>query len=323
MIGAVDVIGNNLKFTHLRIVGFGTKAGRECFPMFIHVLEPSMQGPPSFGNVLVEDCVVSDPAHDNTGGLTTISVAGRPSRPLTNAVVRRCSITGLKPYFAPAQAFSAVHIENCLVADCSKAVYFEPALSWGDNLGPVLIRSNQFLNVDLGVFLSFHAAAQFDSVTMLANEIVLTGPGGAGFASCDTCDAGPSGSITNVTALNNIVRYAGWSVRPASIDFGLQSSDIHNAVFGNNVIALGTQDPLRIRPCPAGIIPPTVQPEICDSDGHTGQAVSGPTYLPCLDALPSDYRRAWFNNRDLRGELQKVRYLFFNSDGFALQQQWP
>jgi len=100
---------------------------------------------------------------------------------------------------------------------------------------------------------------------MVANEIILTGETGGGFGACDTCDAGPSGSITNVTALNNIVRYPGWSLRPAKADLGFQSSDIQNAVFGNNLIALGTKDALRIRPCPAGFIPPQVEPETATS----------------------------------------------------------
>src|SRR5206468_9674843 len=70
-IGAVAVVGNNMKFTRLKVIGFGTKATRECFVMFVSPDGPSNH-PPGFGNVIIEDCIFTDPAPDNTDGLTTI-----------------------------------------------------------------------------------------------------------------------------------------------------------------------------------------------------------------------------------------------------------
>ena len=321
MIGAITVVGNDLKFTHLKVIGFGTKAGRECFVLVIHPPQPDVRGADAFGNVLVEDCIFADPAPENTDGVTVVSVIGSPQRALTNTVIRGCTVRGLQPYFPISQAFSALDVENCTVSDCGTPVYFEPARVWGDNVGPVLIRSNKFLNVTVGVQFLFHAEAQFDSLTMLDNEIVLTGSYGAAFAACDTCDTGQSGSITNVVALNNIVRYADWSPRPQNSDVGLHYSDIHNAVFGNNVIALGTRDALRVRECPSGYIPAPVQPESCDFAVYPPPPP--PRFPACLDFLPPKYHRAWFNNRDLDGRLLIVRYSSFGSDGLAWQQQWP
>jgi len=322
-VGAVNVVGNNLKFAHLGVVGFGTKAVTECFPLGARTPPPWESGPAWFGNILVEDCVFMKPASNNTDGLTTVVVTSFPPRSLTNATVRRCTVADVKPYFTYSHGFSAIHIENCVVTNCGEAVYFEPEAGFDDNVGPVLVRSNKFVNVDNGVYLLFHPAAAFDSLACLDNEIVLNGRGGWGFQACDTCAGGPSGSITNLTALNNIVRYPDWSPRPASSDGGLFYSDIHHAVFGNNIVSIGTPNPLRVRQCPAGLIPPPPQTETCDSVAPGFPPPSNPVYSLCLDVLPTGYRRAWFNNLDLQGTLLKVRIYNTNSDGFASQQQWP
>src|SRR5207244_1879756 len=50
MIGAITVVGNDLKFTHLKVIGFGTKAGRECFVLVIHPPQPDVRGADAFGN---------------------------------------------------------------------------------------------------------------------------------------------------------------------------------------------------------------------------------------------------------------------------------
>ena len=319
MIGALCVSGSNLKFTDLKIMGFGTKAGRECFAMAI-VSGGRHRAPLAFGNVLVEDCLFTEPATKNTAGLTVLSMASNPPDTLTNAVIRRCSVMDLRPHFPLSQAFSATHVENCLVRDCNVAVYFEPDPAGIDDMGPVLIRSNVFINVDQGMSVLSHPAAQFDSITYLDNEIVLTGSNGWGFVGCDVCEPGTSGSITNVTALNNVIRYADWMPRASSQDGGLFYSDIQHAVFANNVIALGTPNALRVRPYPAGVILPPRPTEDCEGNGFTPPQIV--TYPPSLDPLRSGYRRAWFNNRNISGALLDVRMSRSGYDGLASQQQW-
>jgi len=321
MVGAIAATGNNLKFTHLKVIGFGTKAWRECFPLVIYTPLEWQAGPAAFGNVVLEDCLFSEPATHNADGLTTVTVAPFPSRTLTNAAIRRCTVSGVKPYFTYSDGFTAVQVENCQVDDCGAGIYFEPDPTQRENVGSVLIRSNVFLNVNQGVVLQFRPNAQFDSLTCVANEIVLSGVGGSGVAACDTCSVGASGSMTSLTVLNNLVRYADWSVHPENFDVGLVSSDIHNAVFGNNLIVLGTPSAIRVRPCPAGIIYPPPQMETCDFVPLPPPLP--PTYPPCLDVLPAGYRRGWFNNRDLQGNQLKVKISDSGVVGLAAQQQWP
>ncbi len=180
MIGALNATGNNLKFTHLKVVGFGTKAAKECFPLGVRTPPPGTE-PVRFGNVLIEDCVFAEPAPHNPDGLTTVVVASVFPHSLTNTIIRRCMVADVRPHFAYSHGFSAIHVENCVATNCGQAVYFEPESSLDDNVGPVLIRSNQFLKVDNGVYLHLHPAAGFDTLTCLDNEIVLNGGGRMGF----------------------------------------------------------------------------------------------------------------------------------------------
>jgi hypothetical protein len=309
---AIALGGSNMKFIDLSIVGFGTKALRECFPMFISgTANPA--SPVHLGNVLIEHCTFSEPATNNADGLTTLVCVASPPDTLTNAIIRHCTISGMRPYFGYSQGFSANHVENCVVSDCTRAVYFEPDAHL-DDLGPVLIRSNEFVNVDSAVYLTSHPGSLFDSITCLNNEIVLSGAFGWGFAACDACSPGPSASITNVTMLNNVIRYRGWLPRPQGVSGGLAYSDIRHGVFGNNVIA-------RVRSCPAGLILPPDPTEDCE--GHVFVPPGELTYLPCLDVLPAGYRRAWFNNRGLAGTLLDVRWMNSGVDRLSSQQQWP
>jgi hypothetical protein len=314
-VSAIIVGGNNLKFTHLKIVGFGTKAARECFAFYV-VPNPVPGRSNQFGNVLVEDCDLVEPATNNADALSAIVVVPFLPATLTNAVVRRCTVAGMRAYFRSSHGIGAIHAENCLVRDCLIGHYYEPDTNGVDNIGPVLLRSNRLVNVDRGVYVASHPRARFDSILCLDNEIVLNGPTGWGIAACDTCFEGPTGTITNLTALRNVIRYAGWTPHPTYADGGLYYSDIQNGVFGNNVIVLGTPSDLRVRAYPSGSIPPP-ESERCD------YVLPPPDPLPpSLDLLLPGYRRAWFDNRSLSGTLLQVRFSNLGVDGPASQQQW-
>jgi hypothetical protein len=318
MVTAIGLYGNNLKFTKLNIVGFGTRSGKECFPM--HCGMPggaTVIG--TLGNVLVEDCRIAEPALNNTDGVTALVVlANLPSR-YTNVAVRRCTFEDLR-LFPYSHAASVMHLEDSTVKDCQVAIYYEPDGWEFGVVEPSLFRSNQFINVDWGVYAVFHPGARLDSITCLHNEIVLSGRTGWGFASCDACAIGPSGSITNLTLLNNVVRYADWSTRPDRRDGGILYSDMQHTTFGNNVIVLGTLNELRVRHCPLGLIVPPEPPDDCDFPVLPPTPPN--TYPQCLDLLPLGYERSWYNNRSLSGELLPVRFLNSGIEGMATQQQW-
>lgn len=317
MVGALNAMGNNLKFTHLRLTGFATTATRECFVMYL-VNQDIFGRPTQLGNVLVEDCIFSDPAPGNGDIVSPLVLIPTAPSTLTNAVIRRCTVKGLKQHFPLSQGISGIQIENCLVEDCHFGAYYESTPT--ANYGPVLIRSNRFVNVNHGVNLASSAGSRLDSFTLLDNEIVLSSAYGGGLSICDVCSVGPSGTITNVTVLNNVIRFEDWSSRPFAGEGGLFYSDMQHAVFGNNVIALGTVNSLRVRPCPAGAIFPPSPVEDCD---HPGPFPPGDWYYPpCIDQLRPGYRRAWFKNRNLGGGLLPIRIGTFGVDGPAAEQQW-
>ena len=318
MVGAINAVGSNLKFTHLKMVDFGTTGGRECFVLGV-VAQGLPDQPVALGNVLVEDCHFSDPAPYNPEALSTLVVIPLAPHTLTNAVVRRCTVTGVRDHFYSAQGIQATHMENCLVEECHIGSYFEPTPS--DNYGSVLLRSNRFVNVTHGLYVGSRADSKLDSFTLIDNEFILSGLAGTALLVCDVCNAGPSGTITNLTMLNNVIRYAEWTSRPSAPDGGLSYTDMRHAVFANNVVALGTVNSFRVRQCPGGIIYSPGQAEDCD---HPGPFPPGPVSYPfCVDELLPGYRRAWFNNRDLSGNLIGVRILRNNVDGLATEQQWP
>lgn len=317
--GSVDAIitgGNNQKFTDLRIVGFGCRAGREGFPLGVVAAVPR-SGPTVVGNVLIENCRFDSPASNNTEVLTALIIVPRAPNQLTNAIVRRCHVADMRGYFPHIQAYTTSHLEESVAEYADKAVYYEPYTA--DQYGPLHIRSNRFVNVVHGVYVWTHPGARLDRIVMEGNEFVLAGGGGYAFFACDICSGGASGTITNAVALGNVVRYPGWAPRPSSTEGGFWYSNIRNAVYANNVVALGTVNGLRVRQCPAGSIP---VPVVEDCDTLPGPPVP-PVPVPCLNPLQPGYRRAWFNNRDLGGSLLPVRSLQNGVDGSALEPQWP
>ncbi|HEX6909953.1 MAG TPA: hypothetical protein VF142_06150, partial [Longimicrobium sp.] len=276
-VGAINAAGSNQKFIDLRIVGFGTKAGMEGFPM--RLVAPLLAtGAVHVGNVLVEDCVFAEPGRQNADSVSALVLVPEAPNTLTNAIVRRCTVTGLMPHFPLVNALNAVHLEDSRVEDAHIAAYYEPY--YGDQFGPVLLRSNRFSNVRQGVVVSSYPGVQSDSLVMLGNEIVLQGSGGYAFSVCDVCNAGPSGSISNVVALGNVVRYADWGPRPSNQDGGLSYTDMRHAVFGNNIVTLGTAHTLRVRQCPAGTIPIYAY-EDCEQIQPPGPT----TTPPCVNTL--------------------------------------
>src|SRR5262249_25240488 len=253
-IGAIAVIGSNMTFRDLKIIGFGTKAARECFPMGVFLLGLPY-APMHLGNILIEDCVVSDPATNNNDGLTAMVLAGNPPDTLTNAIMRRCTVKGMRPYFYYSHGMETTYIEDSQVIDCQIGVYFEPNTFDYQSFGPVVLRRNKFLNVDYGLQMLYHPGATFDSILFQNNEVALEEGIGWGFYICDICGYGPPGSITNATVLNNLIRFNDWLPRPQSQNGGVFYGDIYNAVFGNNVCALSNIFSLRVRSYPVGMIP--------------------------------------------------------------------
>jgi hypothetical protein len=317
MVGAASLFGNNLKFKNLKIIGFGTRATYECFP--ISLSPPYRASQYNVGNILIEDCIFTNPASRNRDGLTTVTLTAPAPSTVTNATARRCSVLNVRPEFVYSGGFTAVHVEHCRVENCETGVYFEQWGPFGENMSANIL-SNEFINVDYGIHILFHSATKFGELNCQGNEIVMDGSRGFGIAACDVCSPGPNGRIAKLAALNNIVRHPNWLPRTPETHGGILYTDIPHSVIGNNVLALGDSHGLRVRQCPAGIIYPPPYIEDCDYlPPPPGGSI---TYPPCVDTLPLGYRRAWFNNRNPSGHLMEVRTARTGVEGPALEQQW-
>src|SRR5947207_10208411 len=99
--------------------------------------------------------------------------------------------------------------------------------------------------------------------------------------------------MSNMNVLRNIIRYSDWRPRPANVEGGIYYSDIQNAVFANNLVCLGTTRSLQIRACPLGLVVPPTTREQCSP--YPPLQIPGQGLLPCLDTVPSGYRRVWLN----------------------------
>jgi hypothetical protein len=120
--------------------------------------------------------------------------------------------------------------------------------------------------------------------------------------------------------LNNIIRYADWMPRPANPEGGLPYTNMRHALFGNNLVTIGTAYDFRVRSCPSGLIPP---PEPVQDCTYADPTPPGPSSIPpCVDTLLPGYQRAWFNNRNLSGELLPVRFRNYGVETLASEQQW-
>jgi len=151
--------------------------------------------------------------------------------------------------------------------------------------------------------------AQFDSITCLDNEIGIDWFWGWGFIACDTCTPGPSGSMTNVTLLNNIIRYSDWTTRPANLEGGFKPRIFTTQCSEITLLRSERQARCGFARALREIFRPRGPQRTCDSDGPLIPPVSGPpiplAWIPCRLVIA----RAWFNNRDHVGKNAKCALL--------------
>jgi hypothetical protein len=240
---AVAVRGNNLKFTDLRVIGFGTKTPHECFPFYISVGSPMDTNALHCGNVLVENCEFAAPATNNTFNVTVLSLYAFPPFTYSNAVIRNCRVMDFRSAFVGVQAFSASQVENSYVTNCDVGVYFEPALpgAGAPALDYAIIRSNRFDYVAAGVVSAFHNGAsnqpqlRFGNLIIEKNEIILS-PAFGLWAVFVTDAVAYHGITSNMVVNGNSIHFPNWETN--HVGTGLTDNNALNAVFANNLIEI-------------------------------------------------------------------------------------
>jgi hypothetical protein len=203
---AINVIGNNLLYSNLKVEHFGTgKRGVECFPVSCYVGPGHPFG--RYGNIRLENSVFTEPAGGNKDGLSCVVIGASTNARVDGAIVN-CRFIHLRSDFSYSHAFAAPLCEGNEVIDCEVGFYLEPA---DRQFGTWIVRNNRFRDMIAAVMVNWHPAGSLNAIQFEDNNVVLEG------------DPDP------------------FSVALTVIDTGLKSGDqrptIAKIIFNNNQIS--------------------------------------------------------------------------------------
>jgi hypothetical protein len=167
---AINVIGNNMLFSNLKVEHFGTgKRGVECFPIFCYA--GSGHDFDQYENVRLENSVFTDPASGNKDGLSCVVIGASTNARVDGAIVS-CRFIHLKSDFIYSHAFGAPLCEGNEVIDCEAGFYLEPA---SRQIGTWIVRKNRFRDVNAAVMVKWHPTGSLNTIQFEDNHVVLEG----------------------------------------------------------------------------------------------------------------------------------------------------
>ena len=167
-VGAINVIGNNLLFSNLKVEHFGTgKRGVECFPIFCDAR--AGHDFDQFENVRLENSMFTDPASGNKDGLSCVVIGASTNARVDGAIVS-CRFIHLKSDFSYSHAFGAPLCEGNEVIGCDTGFYLEPAHR---QFGTSIVRKNRFHDVNTAVMVNWHPTGGLNTIEFEDNDVVL------------------------------------------------------------------------------------------------------------------------------------------------------
>jgi hypothetical protein len=167
-VSAINVIGNNMLFSNLKIEHFGTgKRGVECFPIFCYA--GSGHDFSQYENIRLENSVFTEPATGNKDGLSC-AVIGASSNARVDGSIINCRFINLKSDFTYSHAFSAPLCESNQVIGCEAGFYLEPQ---DVQSGAWIIRKNQFRDINAAVMVKWHPEGGLNTIQFEDNDVVL------------------------------------------------------------------------------------------------------------------------------------------------------
>jgi hypothetical protein len=169
-IGAINVVGNNILFSNLRIEHFGTgKRGVECFPVSCYAGVGHAGG--QYENIRLENSVFAEPAMGNKDGLSCAVIAASTSARLDGAIVN-CRFINVKSDFTYSHAFAAPLCEGNEVIGCDTGFYLEPD---DRQFGTWIIRKNRFRDIVVAAMVNWHSEGALNTIQFEHNDVVLRG----------------------------------------------------------------------------------------------------------------------------------------------------
>jgi hypothetical protein len=167
---AINVIGNNMLFSNLKVEHFGTgKRGVECFPIFCFAGSGHDFG--HYENIRLENSVFTDPASGNKDGLSCVVIGASTNARVDGAIVS-CRFIHLKSDFSYSHAFGAPLCEGNEVIDCQTGFYLEPA---DRQFGTWIVRKNRFRDINSAVMVKWHPSGSLNTIQFEDNNVVLEG----------------------------------------------------------------------------------------------------------------------------------------------------
>ena len=215
-----NVVGSNLLFKNLKVIGYGTKSGAECFVLYS---APSGTNEPpnsQFSHVHVENCQFTRPATGNTGGVSLVYLGtdAQNGVKLTDAAILNC-IFDTPGDFRWWNCMYGTDCENNTIEGdpASKAVQTgwctEPGSwnglsthqdAWNTSF---LIKNNDFIHCRSGVVVGAHPNGAVGPITVTGNRFEFTNGRNAGEVAvaliASTGSFGDIPVVTSFTITNN------------------------------------------------------------------------------------------------------------------------
>jgi hypothetical protein len=255
-VAAINVIGNNLLFSNLKVEHFGTaKRGVECFPIFCYAGPGHAFG--QYHNIRLENSILTEPASGNKDGLTCV-VIGASSNARVDGEIVNCRFIHLKSDFSYSHAFGAPLCEGNEVMDCETGFYLEP-----DNRQPGIwtIRNNRFRGINAAAMVKWHPTGVLNTILFEDNNVVLeSDPEPFSVAlSVDDTGLGPGDqrpAIAKIIFRNNLISQDEPSTEKAELIAGLTlvspeaKFSVDELILENNVFRLPSGREMIISPSP-------------------------------------------------------------------------
>ncbi|MBV8176629.1 MAG: hypothetical protein JO151_18975 [Verrucomicrobia bacterium] len=255
-VSAVNVVGNNMSFSNLKVVHFGTgKRGVECFPLFCYAGAGHTGG--QYENIRLENSVFTEPATGNKDGLGCAVIAASADARLEGAIVN-CRFINLKSDFSYSHACGAALCEGNEVIGCETGFYLEPD---DQQSGTWIIRKNRFRDVIAAAMVKWHPTGSLNTIQFEDNDVVLRVDPQQTSVACAVDDTGlkpgdQRPTIAKVIFRNNRIRLADPSKEPVARAAGLHLVSLEarysvgEVVLENNLFSLPPGREMIISPSP-------------------------------------------------------------------------
>jgi hypothetical protein len=217
---AANLVGSDLLFKYLKVIGYGIKTGAECFVLYSAPSGTNEPANSQFSHVHVENCQFTQPATGNTNGVSLVYLGtdAQNGVRLTDAAILNCTFD-TPGDFSWWNCMYGTDCENNTVKGdpASKAVqvgwHTEPGSwnglsthqdAWGTSF---LVKNNFFVDCQSGLLVAAHPNGAVGPLTVTGNSFVFTNGKNAGEVAvaliASTGSFGDIPVVTSVTITNN------------------------------------------------------------------------------------------------------------------------